>query len=337
MATFKALKRFLGLRRFTSSPIITTPEPDHTVIIHNDVTVHYYKNMKHRQGAPAYMSKFESRWYYMDQLHNVYGPAITTYDDRNYWYYHHKLHRSDISDKGVQQPAVYGKNIDTRYSIHGKLHRFDDGPSHITKNGDKFWYMFDQLHREGNLPAVVTKDGTMAWYCHGRLNSVISPRFGSLKHAYNFPHTSLNSIYLMGSEFSLKFLESGFTGKKNVRGGVFYFKDGLLHRDGNMPAIEYNDGTLMYMQFGLLHNYKYPAIITNDGSKLYYYAGTLHNSFGPAVILANGGREWWKGGARHNENGPAVDYGSFKHYFLNGMYKSPFDTLVQGPYPSSFP
>ena len=53
--------------------------------------------------------------------------------------------------------------------------------------------------------------------------------------------------------------------------------NGEFHRDGDEPAIIYDDGEEHWYQYGALHR---------DGDK-------------PAVICSNGDKEWWKNGTRY--------------------------------------
>ena len=45
-----------------------------------------------------------------------------------------------------------------------------------------------------------------------------------------------------------------------IEGDVFYFKDGLLHRDG-YPAIEFKSGDEWWIDNGMIHRENGPAII----------------------------------------------------------------------------
>jgi hypothetical protein len=56
------------------------------------------------------------------------------------------------------------------------------------------------------------------------------------------------------------------------------------HRDNDLPAIEYKDGTKIWYKNGLKHR-------ENDL---------------PAVVFPDGHLEWWSNGKLHRENGPAI-------------------------------
>lgn len=55
----------------------------------------------------------------------------------------------------------------------------------------------------------------------------------------------------------------------------FYFRCGLLHRDG-APAVIYRNGTIEYYQDDKLHNVWGPSIIYATGAKLYYLSNKCY-------------------------------------------------------------
>lgn len=77
------------------------------------------------------------------------------------------------------------------------------------------------------------------------------------------------------------------TTTKRVEGGTTYYKDqdGLIHRDGDKPAV-----------------------IHKNGTKEWYVRGKRHRVGGPAVLYPNGTKVWCEDGERHRNDGPAVEY-----------------------------
>jgi len=69
-----------------------------------------------------------------------------------------QLHRDN------DKPAAIYKNGQKEWYQHGKLWRGDDKPSITWHDGSSFWYTDDKLHREGDNPAVVKASGTKEWY-----------------------------------------------------------------------------------------------------------------------------------------------------------------------------
>jgi hypothetical protein len=129
---------------------------------------------------------------------------------------------------------------------------------------------------------------------------------------------------------------------KVIENGVEYFileqddyieytnKDGLVHREGDNPAIIYASGKKKWFKEGSLHRENdQPAIIDEYGSQSWYKNGQRHRegdepsyvggSFGgprfwrkhdilhrdndkPAIITQAGCRYWYKNGSRHRDN-----------------------------------
>jgi len=64
--------------------------------------------------------------------------------------------------------------------------------------------------------------------------------------------------------------------KTSTLGTMFWYKNGLSHRENDNPAIIYGDGTMFWYKNGLCHrdNNK-PAIIHNNGTMSWYINGKL--------------------------------------------------------------
>jgi len=80
----------------------------------------------------------------------------------------------------------------------------------------------------------------------------------------------------------------------------WYNKDGEFHRDNDLPAV-----------------------IWKDGSKFWYKNGQLHRDNDmPARTCANGYKEWWVNGERHRENNlPSwIAPDGRKEWWINGEY-----------------
>ena len=57
-------------------------------------------------------------------------------------------------------------------------------------------------------------------------------------------------------------------------GNKFWYKDGLLHRNDDLPAIEWANGDRYHYENGLLHRYgNLPAIVSAVGYKVWYVNG----------------------------------------------------------------
>ena len=76
--------------------------------------------------------------------------------------------------------------------------------------------------------------------------------------------------------------------------------EGILHRDGDEPAVILADGSRVWYKHGERHrDGDEPAYIAADGSRSWYKHGKLHREGDePAYIGAHGWREWWQNGTR---------------------------------------
>jgi hypothetical protein len=79
---------------------------------------------------------------------------------------------------------------------------------------------------------------------------------------------------------------------------LVWYKNGVEHRDNDLPAVEYKNGDKEWRMYGKLHreNGK-PAVEWVDGRKEWWVNGKPHRDGGlPAVEYANGNKEWWVNG-----------------------------------------
>lgn len=74
-----------------------------------------------------------------------------------------------------------------------------------------------------------------------------------------------------------------------------WYKDGELHRDGDQPAIIYDDGSRYWYQHGQVHrDADKPAVICADGYQAWYKADKRHRDGDkPARIWPNDKVEYW--------------------------------------------
>ena len=79
--------------------------------------------------------------------------------------------------------------------------------------------------------------------------------------------------------------------------GLYWYQNGLAHRDGDLPACISPKGTLIWYQNAKAHR---------DGDL-------------PAVIHWDGRLEWWRNNKRHRCCGPAIIYNSVLEWCINGQ------------------
>ena len=105
--------------------------------------------------------------------------------------------------------------------------------------------------------------------------------------------------------------------------------NGRRHRDFGKPAVEWNDSIIhsSWWVNGKKHRADdLPAVEYTDGSKEWFVNGNRHRDCGlPAVEDSSGYREWWINGERHRELGlPAIERISGENeWYLHGRHLSP--------------
>ena len=97
-----------------------------------------------------------------------------------------------------------------KWTIFGKLHRFDDQPAIIFAKGDQIWYQNDLIHRDNNQPAIIYANGEQQWYQNGK------------RHRDGSEGQQPAVIWSDGSQF--------------------WYQNGETHRDNDQPAIIYAAG-----------------------------------------------------------------------------------------------
>ena len=98
----------------------------------------------------------------------------------------------------------------------------------------------------------------------------------------------------------LKLLET----YENKYGNQYWYKNGLRHRDNDLPAVITVNGYRSWYKNGRQHrDNDLPAIIFPNGHQYWYKNGLLHRDNDlPAFITANGNQCWFKNGERYNPN-----------------------------------
>ena len=101
---------------------------------------------------------------------------------------------------------------------------------------------------------------------------------------------------------------------------IEYLIEGKLHREEDLPAVEYMTGGIEFYYNGHLHRIGLPAAIYSYGNKQWWMHGKRHRENGPAVEWSDGYKEWWVHGKRHRIGGPAVEYANgSKFWWVNGV------------------
>lgn len=87
-----------------------------------------------------------------------------------------------------------------------------------------------------------------------------------------------------------------------ISGCVFYFKNGLFHREDG-PAVKNSDGSEEWHVDGEPHRLDGPAVTWSDGTKEWYVKGQLHRFDGPAIEFPSGTKVWYVFGVNCTEDG----------------------------------
>ena len=91
----------------------------------------------------------------------------------------------------------------------------------------------------------------------------------------------------------------------------YWFKNGFQHRDNDLPAVIYTNGTKEWYKNGNYHrDNDLPAAILANGTQYWYKNGLRHRDYDlPAVIYANGDQVWYINGIIRRDNDfPEVIY-----------------------------
>jgi hypothetical protein len=91
-------------------------------------------------------------------------------------------------------------------------------------------------------------------------------------------------------------------------GNKWWYKDGVLHRDDDLPAFERSDGSKSWWHNGKRHrDGDRPAVECPNGLKYWYEHGKLHRAGDlPAIEWSDGSKEWYNNDKRHRVGGPAL-------------------------------
>ena len=88
------------------------------------------------------------------------------------------------------------------------------------------------------------------------------------------------------------------------QGNYYWFKNDLLHREEDLPAVELFDGKKLWYKEGVLHRNGEPAIITFNEEYMWYQHGLLHREDGPAYVwkfIFGDVQQWYLNGIEYSE------------------------------------
>lgn len=104
-----------------------------------------------------------------------------------------------------------------------------------------------------------------------------------------------------------------------ITGDLFWYQNGLIHRDHDLPAAVYGNGREDWFQNGALHRDSDKPAIEAKSFKAWYKQGNLHRTNGPAIEDSMR-KEWYQEGVRHRIGEPAVVWSNgAKEWWENGV------------------
>ena len=126
------------------------------------------------------------------------------------------------------------------------------------------------------------------------------------------PHGTIRCTYKNGQLHSFNDLPAYC-----IDGREIWFDCGIMHRDGDQPALVDRKGLKKYVIHGKLHRDAGPAYYDNEKT-IWYTNGLIHSDTGPAYY-GNGKTMWYKNGKIHNDTGPAILYAGYAEYWEHGQ------------------
>jgi len=83
---------------------------------------------------------------------------------------------------------------------------------------------------------------------------------------------------------------------------TIWYLDGKLHREGDLPAVEFANGTKHWYVNGKLHREDdLPAIERKNGYKAWLVNDKRHRTNGAAIECSNGDKYWYLEGVSYSE------------------------------------
>ena len=96
--------------------------------------------------------------------------------------------------------------------------------------------------------------------------------------------------------------------------------EGLLHRDGDLPAQELENGIKWWWKNGKVHREGGRHAVENGTYKAWLVNGKQHREGGLPAVENGNYKQWWVNGQRHRENGPAIERADgTTEWYVNGQ------------------
>jgi hypothetical protein len=130
------------------------------------------------------------------------------------------------------------------------------------------------------------------------------------RHIDNLPATQYTDygIYQIKKWYikSLLHCDGDLPAWSNSNDETIYYKNGIIHRDGDKPAKISKYGEYWYKN-GIIHRDGDKPAVISQLKQEWRVGGLLHREGDkPAVIYTTGRQEWYRYGKLHRINGPAI-------------------------------
>jgi len=103
-------------------------------------------------------------------------------------------------------------------------------------------------------------------------------------------------------------------------GDQHFYKDGRLHRRGELPAVQLASGYRAWYINGMRHNETAPARQWANGHEEWFVNDECHRDDDkPAITMPNGYLAWYKRGKRHRDKGPAR-ISKYSEWWVDGVF-----------------
>lgn len=150
----------------------------------------YVDGKQHRtndQPAVVDVLNGEMQWFQNGLAHRDNDLPALVNNDEQIWKKFGVYHRESKDEQGNELPAVVNRAKNClEWWVRGLLHRDNDKPAIIYKNGEKRWYTNGKLHRANNKPAVYIPHQIQFWENGVRLNHVNKPSYLDLQEEQEY-------------------------------------------------------------------------------------------------------------------------------------------------------
>lgn len=155
--------------------------------------------------------------------------------------------------------------------------------------------------------------------------SINKPTLPQIVSIGNVETPEVKSIGIIPSNEVQEWKQNGLSVRICPNGRQEWYKDGLLHRENDLPAVIHADGTREWYKDGQRHrDHDLPAIIHSNGKQMWYLNGLKHrDNDGPSVVYPNGTQKWYYKGLKHRPyNRPAIikTDGTQKYYYFGKLH-----------------